>query len=97
MWLISLLVIIILVTIFSLIMLAVSKSVSEQYEVSSMAYFNCDIKKLWGLVTDFPNQAIWRTGIIKVEKISDISDTSENFNLHGETIHSNAFSTQWES
>ena len=88
MWLISLLVIIILITIFSLIMVAVSKSVSEQYEVSSMAYYNCDIKKLWGLVTDFPNQSTWRTGIIKVEKISDMSGRNiwKEFNSNGQVM-----------
>jgi len=86
MWLISLVLIIVLITIFLLI--TISKSVSEQYEVSSMAYYNCNLKKLWDLVTDFANQATWRTGIIKVEKISDMSGRNiwQEFNSNGQVM-----------
>jgi len=86
MWFISLVVIIIFITIFILII--VFKLVPEQYEVSSMAYYNCDLKKLWGLVTGFANQASWRTGIIRVEKISDISGRNiwKEFNSNGQVM-----------
>ena len=86
MWIISLVFIIVLITIFSLMI--ISKSVSEQYAVSSMAYYNCDLKKLWDLATDFANQAAWRTGVIKIEKISDVSGRNiwKEFNSNGQVM-----------
>ncbi|MFL2746005.1 MAG: hypothetical protein ACJ0A9_01605 [Dehalococcoidia bacterium] len=86
MWIISLVFIIVLITIFSLMI--ISKSVSEQYAVSSMAYYNCDLKKLWDLATDFANQATWRTGVIKIEKISDVSGRNiwKEFNSNGQVM-----------
>jgi len=86
MWFISLIVILILITVF--IIMIVSKLVSEQYEASSMAYYNCDLKKLWDLVTDSANQAAWRTAIIRVEKLSDISGRNiwKEFNSNGQVM-----------
>ncbi|MQG18542.1 MAG: hypothetical protein FI687_02035 [SAR202 cluster bacterium] len=84
--LISFLIILIPVTVVVLVLFV--KSASDQYEISSIAYYNCDLKKLWTLVTDFPNQTNWRTGIIQVEKVSDISGRNiwQETNANGQVM-----------
>ena len=55
----------------SALIVGIGALLPKRHSVSRMAHFNRSAQEIWKVITDFGDQASWRTDISRVERLSD--------------------------